>query len=210
MVGHDLGLDRTFDLSRPAVHGRAVRRRVLVILVLVLTVGAVVTLDETWPAEAARPVLGLPHAVNLAGDVLMGLAVVVLLVGVGTKVRAGTLAWDRDPLLDLARPDRTWVRARIAACAPVAASQHPVVAAAAGWMTRQRGTVWIFLGLALEGLEFTMSDGGVLSFVLGLVLAVESLVLANLAYRRARPARRWLTLYAPGGKPEAPDRQGGR
>ena len=196
-VGLDLGLDRTFDLSREAVRARTVRRRLSVVVTLVVGVGGITAAHEVWPGAVDRPVLPLPVAATVAGLGLMVLAVVVMLVGIGTMVRAGSNPFDNhDPLRDLPRDDRAWARARVAAGAPVTAEQHAIVVAAAGWMARQRGTAPLYLGLVLEGLGFTISGGGILNLLVGLVLVVEGGLLLGLALSRARSARQWLTLYA--------------
>ncbi|MGI3781786.1 MAG: hypothetical protein ACRYG2_13520 [Janthinobacterium lividum] len=197
--GRDLGLDRTFDLSRSALRTRTVRRRLLVVLILVVTIGPVVAVTTVWPDALDRPVLELPFAATPVGLGLMGLAIVVMLVGTATMVRAGSNPFrNHDPLLDLPRADRSWVRARVAASAPVAPDQQPFVADAARWMARQTGTVPIYLGLTLEGLGFVIATPGVLDLLIGLVLIIEGVLLATVAVGRARSARRWSSLYAVG------------
>lgn len=193
----DLGLDRVFDLSRDAVRRQTVRRRLFVVLTLIGGVGTILVLGGVWPATL-RPVVELPFAVTLVGLGVMGLAILAMLVGIGTMVRAGSDPFDNhDPLLDLPRADRAWVRARVAAGAPVAPPHGAVVVEAAGWMARQHGTVPLYAGLALEGAGMVMSSLSVLGFAVGLLLLVEGPALAAIALVRSRSARRWLSLYAP-------------
>ena len=194
--GPDLGLDRTFDLSRSTLRTRTVRRRVLVGLVLVATLGSIVAVQTVWPDAVRRPLFELPYTATLVGIGLMCLALVVMLVGAATMARAGGNPIDNhDPLRDLSGADRAWVRARVAASAPVTPAQHPVVAHAALWMARQKGTVPIYAGLTLEGLGMAIGSPGIVTFLIGLLLVVEGLVLAGVAVVRARSARHWLSLY---------------
>jgi hypothetical protein len=195
--GRDLGLERRFDLSGAALRTRTSRRRLLVMTTLVVVVGPFAAVTALWPDAVDRPVLGLPPVVTAVGLVLVGVGVLVMLLGVGTMVRAGSNPFrNHDPLLDLPRADRTWVRARVTASAPVAREQQPVVTDAALWMARQSGTVPLYLGLALAGAGTTIARVCALNVLVGLVLAVEGVLLAAVAVSRARTARRWLSLYA--------------
>jgi hypothetical protein len=197
LSGRDLGLDRTFDLSDSALRTRTIRRRLLVLTTLVVVVGSGLAVTEVWPDAVDRRIVELPSAVTGVGLVLLGLGVVVMLVGVGTMVRAsGNPFRHHDPLLDLPRTDRTWVRARVTAGAPVTPDQLPVVADATLWMARQTGRVPFSLGLALAGLGTTIARTCALNLLAGLALAVEGVALAAVAISRARAARRWLSLYA--------------
>lgn len=197
--GRDLGLDRTFDLTQSALRTRTLRRRLLVVLVLVAGVGSILAVSTAWPEAVDLPVLALPFSLTRVGLGLMALAVVVMLVGAFTMSHAGSNPFhNHDPLLDLPRADRTWVRARVAANAPVGPAQQPVVEDAAVWMARQPGTVLIYVGLTLEGLGMVFGNPGAVGLLIGLVLAVEGILLAGVAVSRSRPARRWLHLYARG------------
>jgi hypothetical protein len=200
-VGRDLGLDRTFDLSSAALRTRTSRRRLVAVLTSAVVVGPMAVATAAWPDAVDRPLLELPSAVTAVGLGLIALGVVVMLVGVGTVVRAsGNPFRHHDPLLDLPRADRTWVRARVTAGAPVTRDQRPVVADAALWMARQTGTAPFYLGLALAGAGTTIARVCALNVLVGLVLTVEGVLLAAVAVSRARTARRWLSLYA-GGEP---------
>jgi uncharacterized membrane protein YidH (DUF202 family) len=178
-----------------AVRRRAWQRQALVLLLggvalaaAVLVLGALVasSLDELW-----QPSLRTTHT----GFVLQGLGFVLMMVGSITSTRAGAGRFLR-PESVLDRPNRTWLRHRIAEGAPVPPERQEVAVAVARRMAADAASLPQHLGFLLLAYGLTVSGplGGIV--VLTAVLGSWTVVDAVRTQLRAHRARRWLASNA--------------